>query len=374
MNPEVVVRDSVEAAVEGPDSVVLLLGLLVPLSGPLGLIGPSALDAARLACSEINTAGGVMGRPIELVVSDVGGSPAEAGREARALADGGLVDAFVGLHTSGVHRAIEASLGGRMPYIFTPPHEGGTRLPGVVLLGDSPFRQLAPALDWLTRRRRLRRWALVGSDYIWTWSVHGAAAPLVRSVEGEVVLERLVPFGLDPGRGSEELIDALVKARVDAVLLSLIGRDLAMFNRAFSRANLGPRIVRVSGSLEENGLLAAGGDESGELYASMRSFAGQQETRRIALAENHQRLFGEHAPVLDAYSEGCYDGVHLAAALASAGGLSTSQSQRLSAHLLSPVDSETARKAWAAAPLGRPPGGTYIARADGLDLSVIARL
>jgi ABC-type branched-subunit amino acid transport system substrate-binding protein len=374
MNLEVVVRDGAEAVVEGPDSTVFRLGLLLPLSGPLGLTGPSALDAACLACSEVNTAGGVKGRPIELVVSDVGGSPVKASREARVLAYGGVVDAFVGLHTSDVHRAIEASLGGGTPYIFTPPHEGGTRLPGVVLLGDSPFQQLAPALDWLTRRRRLRRWALVGSDYIWTWSVHRVATPLVRSVGGEVVLERLVPFGLDPGRDSEELIDALVKVRVDAVLLSLIGRDLAMFNRAFSRANLGSRIVRLSGSLEENGLLAAGGDDSGELYASMRSFAGQQESRRIALAENHRKLFGEHAPVLDAYSEGCYDGVHLAAALASADGLNASQAQRLSEHLLSPLDSGTARKAWAAAPLGRPRSGTYIARADGLDLSVIAKL
>ena len=316
MNLEVVIRDSVEAVVEGPDPTVLRLGLLLPLSGPLGLIGPSALDAARLACSEINTAGGVMGRPIELVVSDVGGSPAEA----------------------------------------------------------APFRQLAPALDWLTRHRRLGRWALVGSDYIWTWSVHRVAAPLVRSIGGQVVLERLVPFGLDPGRGSEELIDALVEARVDAVLLSLIGRDLVMFNRAFSRANLGSRIVRISGSLEENGLLAAGGDDSGELYASMRSFAGQQEARRIALAENHRKLFGEHAPVLDAYSEGCYDGVHLAAALASADGLNAAQAQRLSGHLLSPGDSGLSRKAWSAAPLGPPRNGTYIARADGLDLSVIATL
>jgi ABC-type branched-subunit amino acid transport system substrate-binding protein len=165
-----------------------------------------------------------------------------------------------------------------------------------------------------------------------------------------------------------------VKVRVDAILLSLIGRDLAMFNRAFSRANLGSRIVRVSGSLEENGLLAAGGDDSGELYASMRSFAGQQESRRIALAENYRKVFGEQAPVLDAYSEGCYDGVHLAAALASADGLNASQAQRLSGYLLSPVDSGTARKAWSAAPLGRPRGDTYMARADGLDLSVIAKL
>ncbi|MGH3261869.1 MAG: substrate-binding domain-containing protein [Trebonia sp.] len=374
MGQPAVARDSLEVVVQGPDRSVLRVGLLVPLSGPLGLTGPSALDAACLAAGEVNEAGGVAGRLVELVVADAGGQPQETARAARALADGGLVDVFVGLHTSDVHRAIEASVGGRTPYIFTPPQEGGTRAPGVVLLGHSPSRQLAPALNWLTSRRRLRRWALIGSDYIWAWAVHSAARPLVASVGGEVVMDRLVPFGLDPGRGCDELVDAVARAGVDGIVLSLIGRDQAMFNRAFSWAGLGSRVVRVSGALEENGLLAAGGDDSGELYASMRSFAGQQESRRLALTESYRKVFGDHAPVLDAYSEGCYDGVHLAAALASVDGLDASRATPLAARLLGGADSCWARRALASAPLGAPPWAGYLARADGLDLSVVAKL
>jgi urea transport system substrate-binding protein len=371
MNPETVIRDRLEVMVEGPDASVLRLGLLVPLSGPLGLVGPSATCAASLAAAEVNAAGGVRGRRIELVVADAGGRPDSAAREARRLAESGTVEAVVGLHTSDVHRAVESALAGRMPYIFTPPHEGGSRRTGVVLLGEAPAQQLALPLGWLSRQRRLRRWALVGSDYIWAWSVHRAARPLIAAFGGELALERLIPFGMSEDAAGH-VTQALARARVDAVLLSLIGRDLVLFNRAFTASRLGPNVLRVSGALEENGLLAAGGDDTGELYAAMRSFAGQQEPRRLALAENYRRAFGPHAPPLDSYSESCYDGTHLAAALAAADGLTAPRAQPVAARLLSPDGSALTRLAWSRAPLGRPRRGTCLARADGLELAVVA--
>ncbi|TDB71374.1 acetamidase regulator, partial [Actinomadura sp. KC216] len=204
MDGSVVVRDSMELLVSGPDTSVLRMGLLLPLSGPLGLTGPSGLSAAWLAASEVVAAG----RGIELVPVDAGRAPGTVAAEARLLADAGLVEAFVGFHTSDVHRALDSALAGRVPYVFTPPHEGGVRGDGVVLLGDEPGRQLGPAVRWLSARRRLRRWALVGNDYIWPRSVHRAASRVVRSLGAEVVYERLVPFPWADGEaGFERLVD-----------------------------------------------------------------------------------------------------------------------------------------------------------------------
>ncbi|GAA2973687.1 substrate-binding domain-containing protein [Actinokineospora diospyrosa] len=362
-----VVRDRVEVALAGPDPAVLRIGLLLPLSGALGLTGPSGLMAAALAATELNSAGGVVGRAVQLVLLDAGRAPAEVAADAGALV--GLIDAFVGFHTSDVHRALEVALGGRVPYIFTPPHEGGGRRPGVVLLGDSPTRQLAPAVRWLVSRRGARRWALVGSDYIWPRAVHRAAAGIVRGLGAQVVSRRLVPF---PGSGidAEAIVAGLGRERVDAILLSLVGRDLAQFNRVFAASPLASRVVRLSGSLEENGLLAAGGDDTGELYAAMRSFAGQGDDRRLALAERHHSLFGDTAPVLDAYAEGCYDGVHLAATLAATHSLTALLAQPATTALLHSGDLTP----WFAAPLGPPRAGGFLARATGLDLTVITPL
>jgi urea transport system substrate-binding protein len=311
--------DPWEVLLAGPRPDAVRVGLAVPLSGPLAMTAPSALDLAGLAADEANAAGGVAGRPVELVAVDAGRRPAVVAAEAAALHRAGALDVLVGFHTSDVSRALEAALPPEARYVFTPPHEGGRRRPGVVRLGQSPPEQHAAALAWLVRHRGARRWALLGTDYVWPRAVHRAARRVLAEVGGEVVAETLVPFGPgDPG----ELLDLVVRSRADAVLLSLVGRDLVAFNREFARAGLDRRVVRLSGALEENGLYALGGDRTGELFACMPSFAaadGGADEDQLALEERHARRSGPDAPVVCAYARGLYDGVRLALAIAGGG-------------------------------------------------------
>jgi urea transport system substrate-binding protein len=308
--------DPWEVLLDGPRADVVRVGLAVPLSGPLAMTAPSALDLAGLAADEINAAGGVSGRPIELVGLDFGDAPDVVAAEAVALHRAGVFELLVGFHTSDVHRAVAHALPPEARYVFTPPHEGGARRPGVVRIGQSPLEQHAAALTWLVRHRRARRWVLLGTDYVWPRSVHRAAQRVLADVGGEVVGEALVPFGpTDPG----PLLDLVLRTSADAVLLSLVGRDLVAFNREFARAGLDRRVVRLSGALEENGLYALGGDATGELFACMPSFVAADDSadeHQLALQERHARRSGPGAPVVCAYARGVYDGVRLAAALA----------------------------------------------------------
>ena len=308
--------DPWDVLLAGPRADVVRVGLAVPLSGPLAMTAPSALDLAGLAADEVNAAGGAGGRPVELVALDSGRAPEVVAAEAAMLHRAGAFDLLVGFHTSDVHRALEHALPPGARYVFTPPHEGGRRRPGVVRIGASPLEQHAAAVAWLVRHRRARRWVLLGTDYVWPRAVHRAAQRVLADVGGEVVGEALVPFGPgDPGA----LLDLVLRSRADAVLLSLVGRDLVAFNREFTRAGLDRRVVRLSGALEENGLYALGGDATGGLFACMPSFAAGDDGTdegQLALEERHARRSGFGAPVVCAYARGVYDGVRLAAALA----------------------------------------------------------
>ncbi|MFE6056400.1 ABC transporter substrate-binding protein [Kitasatospora sp. NPDC056446] len=360
MSFEVRLVDPLEAlhsAREEREDAAFRVGLVVPQSGPLGLTGPSALDGALLAAHEINAGGGVLGRPLELVLVDGGGTPERVAAEVRLLLEAGVPDALAGCHTSDVHRAVEAVAAGRIAYVFTPPHEGGSRLPGVLCTGIDPVRQLGAAVTELTERHALRRWAMVGNDYIWPRSVHRAAAGLAVRAGARVVLERRIPLGAVEGL-LEPLLDELRAARADALLLSLIGRDLVHFNRALRRSGLDRALVRLSGALEENGLLALGGDDTGTLYAAMPSFATLAEERRQAIAERHRSLCGPWAPVLDAYAVGLYDGLHLLAALAARRGLSPNGLVAAAGRLLHRT--------------GAGPGPVHLARAEGLGFAVLS--
>ncbi len=88
------------------------IGLLFARSGAASLWGPAIEAAAALAAAEINNAGGVRGREVELIACDCGASPASAAR---------LVDDLI--QTFGVEAVVRAHpsdrLAARAPYVYT---------------------------------------------------------------------------------------------------------------------------------------------------------------------------------------------------------------------------------------------------------------
>jgi ABC-type branched-subunit amino acid transport system substrate-binding protein len=289
------------------------VALVVPLSGPLGLAGPSSLNCALLAVDELNAADGIHDRPVELVLVDGGRDPDSVAAAVRSLVADNRIDAVVGMHTSAVRTAVVEVVAGRVPYVYTPPYEGGEWAPGVFLGGETPARQLRPAIDWLVRRRHARRWALVGNDYIWPRQVHRAAEVFLAATGAAVVDECYLPFGVtDFGA----CLARLAAARPDALLLSLVGEDLAHFHQQLASSPLADRVVRLSASLEENILLAMGGDTSGNLFAAMGYFGGLQTEANLDFTQRYAARFGHEGPVLNVYGESCYEGLRLLAALA----------------------------------------------------------
>ena len=74
---------------------------------------------------------------------------------------------MAGWHTSAVRQARRPRLRGRVPYVYTAVYEGGERTPGVFLTGETPGRQLLPAMRCMAREIGVRTWCVVGSDYVW---------------------------------------------------------------------------------------------------------------------------------------------------------------------------------------------------------------
>ncbi|MFI6477467.1 substrate-binding domain-containing protein [Nonomuraea sp. NPDC050663] len=285
-----------------PSSAVRI-GLIVPVSGVLGLVGPCAINCALLAAEEVNGRG-LLGRRVELVLVDGGRSPREVAAEVGALVASGTIQALAGTHASDVRVAVVELLRGRVPFVYAPPYEGGGHARGLYFLGETPVRQLRPAIEWLRARRRTRRWFLLGNDYVWPRLVNGA----IRGYLDQVVGESYVPHG-----AAVAAVEAVRAARPDAILLTLIGSDLVRFNRAFVREGLA--VPRLCAALEEHGLLGMGGDETGELFASMGYFHGLDTDAGLSFAERYAGRFGPHAPLLNAHGHGCYEAVMMLASL-----------------------------------------------------------
>ena len=111
----------------------IMLGTLTPLTGVGGTYGPSMRDAVAGVIDSVNSAGGVLGRQIELVSEDTQTNPEAAVRAARKLVDVDGVSAVIGTWASSVTTAVAPVCweGGVMVYtvsgsdsITQLPHEG----------------------------------------------------------------------------------------------------------------------------------------------------------------------------------------------------------------------------------------------------------
>src|SRR5690606_38657771 len=74
----------------------LKIGVSNTLSGPSAEIGKITQQGFDLAAEELNDAGGVLGRCVELVVKDDGGEPTKAAQVVRELIDQEGVEAILG--------------------------------------------------------------------------------------------------------------------------------------------------------------------------------------------------------------------------------------------------------------------------------------
>lgn len=102
------------------------LGLMPPLTGLVDIYGPEIVCAARIACEEINERGGVLGRPLELIIEDDGSLPQTAVPAALKLIDEHRCVAIIGnlLSNSRIAVTSQAAEPRRIPLLNFSFYEG----------------------------------------------------------------------------------------------------------------------------------------------------------------------------------------------------------------------------------------------------------
>ena len=336
------------------------VGLLVPMCGSAGIWGPSCIASAEVAAHELNQRDGIAGRNVRLILIDSAiEAPVPVEGLVDALIESRSIDAIVGMHISAVRQRLTKAVRGRVPYVYTPMYEGGEHGFGVFAIGDTPGHQLVPAMNWLQRRYRPRKWALIGNDYVWPRASHRYAVSTVAGMNAALVYERYLPFS-DPDLAAE--VEAIANSGADAVLISLIGQDAVDFNRIFGDMGLDRRIVRLSCVIEENGLLASGAENLKRLFCSSSYFGALATEANACFREVYHSFHGHRAPVLGALGQSTYEGMHFLASLMGEG---TKGWTDLYASRTGPISYRSARQA---AYLSNSNNGiaTFIARADGV--------
>src|SRR5829696_3901825 len=119
-----------------PDRSLIKIGYFGDLSGPTFNFGQSAINGVLMAADEMNQAGGINGRRIDVVIEDDKGSPEEAARLTSKLIDGDKVVAIIAGGTSGNSRAAAPKAQSSHIPLISPSSTD----PAVTQTGDYIFR------------------------------------------------------------------------------------------------------------------------------------------------------------------------------------------------------------------------------------------
>lgn len=362
-----------------PDRSVFRVALALPRRGPAGIFGLECHAAAEMAAAEIDAAGGVAGRSVQFVHVDAGGDPATVAGMIRDLLDAGAVDAVTGWHLSNARQAIARALRGRVPYVYAAAYEGGERSDGVLCSGEVPGDQIIASLRWLRTELRLRRWFIVGNDYVWPRGSALATRAGLAGSDISILGERFVPLGVDDPHGWDRVLADIVAADAEGVITLLVGSDAVRFNRAFADAGLDAAMTRFSPFTDETVMLASGSAATRNLFISAGWFAGLASASAMEFSAGFARAFdlvngtgpiGEStAPQPGTMAETTYSGVHLLAGIATTSVPTVADARRAfddwgwdSPH--GPVDLQR----------GAARHPVHLAVARGVELDVIARV
>jgi branched-chain amino acid transport system substrate-binding protein len=188
----------------------------------------------ELALEEINAKGGVLGRKLEVVSRDDGGTPGDAVRVAEELISREKANVLMGTFASNVGLAV-ASLAQQRKIVFLAAEpltdkivwENGNRY--TFRLRPSTYMQVAMLVPEAAKLKK-KRWAIVYPNYEYGQSATESFKKLLKAAQPDVefVAEQAPPLGkIDAGA----VVQALADAKPDAIFSSLFAADLQKFVR-----------------------------------------------------------------------------------------------------------------------------------------------
>ena len=181
---------------ESDDANPIKIGLIAELTGPLSFMGIANANLTTMLVDDINAAGGLLGRRVELIVEDGATTDSVAKAKAAKLVDEDKVDLVVGGIFSSTRQAIksEAVIGGKTLYIYPEQYEGQESDPLIFCTGPVPAQQVEPLIPWVMKTTGARKFYLPSADYIWPRLLNKAASRVVRANGGEIVGEEYFPL------------------------------------------------------------------------------------------------------------------------------------------------------------------------------------
>lgn len=173
------------------------IGVLHSLSGTMAISETSLKDSLLMLVEEQNKKGGVLGKKIEAVVVDPASNWPLFAEKARELIQKDKVAAIFGCWTSVSRKSVLPVVEELDGILFYPvQYEGEESSKNVFYTGAAPNQQAIPAVDYLLKQG-VKRWALVGTDYVYPRTANKVLEAYLKSkgFTDKDIMISYTPFG-----------------------------------------------------------------------------------------------------------------------------------------------------------------------------------
>jgi urea transport system substrate-binding protein len=303
------------------------VGIISPLTGAWTVYGKAHISGFELAVDEINAAGGVLGRKIELVVGDSKTEPRIVVEQANRLIRQERVDFLAGTFSSAERNAAGPVVKSANKVLLYPTfYEGQEKeyYPGVCnknvfMFGPEPTQQVWPHMEYMMNKFG-KKFFMIGSDYAWPRVTNLVTKRKLDELGGEVVGEVYIPFGTPQ---YESVLRDIRSSGADIIFHSLTGSDTVNFRQQFAAAGMKDDFALWTVDDEEVVTTGLGPKVSGGDYVSFDYFMSIKHPNNGPFLERFKKKFGADA-LMNTVGVAMYNSAHMAAkAIEKAGTVST---------------------------------------------------
>jgi ABC-type branched-subunit amino acid transport system substrate-binding protein len=299
------------------------VGVIADQTGPLSFVGIANANVAKMVIGDINTRGGLLGRPVDLHLKDGATDDGAAAAAATELVVDDHVDVVVGGIYSSTRQAIKgpAVVEGKTLYIYPEQYEGQESDPLIFCTGPVPAQQVDPFLPWMMRETGAKRFFLPSADYVWPHVMNARIREVVAANGGTIVGEEYFPLDhMDYGA----IVQRIVSSGADAVFNTIVPPGVTPFfqelhDSGFSRR--GGHLVCTY--FDENFLNMVPAEHVEGLYGCLDYYQAVADPFSRKLLKQYDALYpGDAAFTGGSGCSGLYRGLRLwAAAVTEAGSL-----------------------------------------------------
>jgi urea transport system substrate-binding protein len=197
------------------------IGIPTGLSGANSVVAPSVVQSAELAVDEINAAGGILGKKVELEVADDGSGAAGAQKAADSLIFQKKVNVLISMQTSAARNGmLPIVTRGKVPYIYTSLYEGRSCNNYLYVDAAVPEQMVGPIVDHFMDEYKAKTFFLVGSDYAFGRGMLSFTKAYIEKKGGKVIGDEYQPMDATDWTA---IISKMRSANPDAVIFSTAG-------------------------------------------------------------------------------------------------------------------------------------------------------